>query len=213
MSSFYTIEGEFSYSVTIEKSKFLCYIKGIENEDEAKEFIMQIKKMNSLATHNCYAYIADQNGLVMKFSDDGEPQGTAGLPMLEVLKNKKIYKAVAVVTRYYGGIKLGTGGLTRAYSGAVSGCLATSRIVEMEDGIEFLITCDYENYSSLLRFLNVPDIKVLSTDFNDSVLIKFVCKIKYVNNIKNQLFDLFKGKPQLAEGKKGFYSFGELCQK
>ena len=173
MSSFYTVDGEFTNSVTIEKSKFICYMKGIENEDEAKEFITQIKKMNSLATHNCYAYIADQNGLIMKFSDDGEPQGTAGLPMLEVLKNKKIYKAVAVVTRYYGGIKLGTGGLTRAYSGGVSGCLSTSKIVEMEDGIEFIITCDYENYSSLLRLLNVPEIKVLSTDFNDSVLIKF----------------------------------------
>ena len=213
MSSFYTVDGEFTYSVTIEKSKFICYIKGIENEDEAKEFIMQIKKMNSLATHNCYAYIADQNGLIMKFSDDGEPQGTAGLPMLEVLKNKKIYKAVAVVTRYYGGIKLGTGGLTRAYSGGVSGCLSSSKIVEMEDGIEFIITCDYENYSSLLRLLNVPEIKVLSTDFNDSILIKFVCKNIFVNNIKNQLFDLFKGKPNLQEGEKGYFSFGELCQK
>ena len=213
MSSFYTVDGEFSYSVTIERSKFVCYLKGIENEEEAKEFILQIKKMNSLATHNCSAYIADQNGLVMKFSDDGEPQGTAGLPMLDVLKNKKIYKAVAVVTRYYGGIKLGTGGLTRAYSGAVSGCLSTSKIVEMEDGIAFKITCDYENYSSLLRLLSVQEIKVLSTDFNDNVSIKFVCKNCYLNNIKTQLFDLFKGKPLLNEGEKGYFSFGELCQK
>ncbi len=213
MSSFYTVDGEFSYSVTIERSKFICYLKGIENEEEAKEFILQIKKMNSLATHNCCAYIADQNGLVMKFSDDGEPQGTAGLPMLEVLKNKKIYKVVAVVTRYYGGIKLGTGGLTRAYSGAVSGCLATSKIVEMEEGEEFFIISDYENYSSLLRLLNVPEIKVLSTDFNGCVSIKFVCKNCYVNNVKTQLFDLYKGKPQITEGEKGYFSFGELCQK
>ena len=88
---FCTVKGEKENLIVIERSKFICNIKGVENEEEAKEFIDLIRKKHSLATHNCYAYIADDKGLVQKFSDDGEPQGTAGLPMLEVLKNKRIF--------------------------------------------------------------------------------------------------------------------------
>ena len=213
MEGFYTVNGEFSYTIVIEKSKFICYLKGIESEDDAKEFINSIKKMNSLATHNCYAYIADDKGLIMKFSDDGEPQGTAGLPMLEVLKNKKIYKAVAVVTRYFGGIKLGTGGLTRAYSGAVSSCLDISKISNMQLGKKLAIKCDYENYSSLLRLFNTPLVSVLNTEFDNNINITIVCKQDYFITLKNQLSDLFKGKENIEEISSGYYSFGELCQK
>ena len=141
---FFTVNGEKENTNVIERSKFICNIKGVENEDEAKKFIETIKKRHSLATHNCYAYIADDKGLVQKFSDDGEPQGTAGLPMLEVLKNRKMYKTVAVVTRYFGGIKLGTGGLTRAYGGAVVDCLEVAKISTMCQSVLALISPDYE---------------------------------------------------------------------
>ena len=87
-----TILGETESTTVIEHSKFICNLKRIENEDDAKEFISVIRKRHSLANHHCYAYIADENGLNMKFSDDGEPQGTAGMPMLDVLKSKKVYK-------------------------------------------------------------------------------------------------------------------------
>ena len=88
--SYTTVNGSFENTNVIERSKFICYIKGINDEDEAKVFVAEIKKLHSLATHNCYAYIADDKGLIQKFSDDGEPQGTAGMPMLDVLKNRKI---------------------------------------------------------------------------------------------------------------------------
>ena len=103
VQEYLTVKGEFEKLNIIERSKFICYVKGVDSEDEAKAFIDKIRKEHSLATHNCYAYIADELGLIQKFSDDGEPQGTAGMPILEVLRNRKIYKTVVVVTRYFGG--------------------------------------------------------------------------------------------------------------
>ena len=103
---FFTLTEETENVIVIERSKFICNVKPINNEEEARAFIEEIRKRHSLANHCCYAYIADDKGLIQKFSDAGEPQGTAGLPMLEVLKNKRLYKTVAVVTRFFGGIKL-----------------------------------------------------------------------------------------------------------
>ena len=88
-NGYFTVDGEFENTIVIERSKFICSVKGINDESEAKQFVEEIRKKHSLANHNCYAYIADEKGLVQKFSDAGEPQGTAGMPMLEVLKSKK----------------------------------------------------------------------------------------------------------------------------
>ena len=132
VDKYLTVNGICENLIVIEKSKFICYIKGINSENDAKSFIDEIKKKNSMATHNCYAYIADEKGLIKKFSDDGEPQGTAGLPMLEVLQNSNLKKVVSVVTRYFGGIKLGVGGLSRAYGGSVSECLKKCEKVNYE---------------------------------------------------------------------------------
>jgi uncharacterized YigZ family protein len=120
--NFLTIVGEFSELTVIEKSKFICYLKHVESEDEAKDYIAEIKKKHFDATHNCSAFIADSDGNMARFSDDGEPQGTAGMPMLEVLKNKKLFCTAVVVTRYFGGVKLGAGGLVRAYSDCTARC-------------------------------------------------------------------------------------------
>ena len=93
-NSYFTVSGEANNTIVIDRSKFICAIKGIEDEDDAKAFIETVRKRFSLANHHCYAYIADDKGLIQKFSDAGEPQGTAGLPMLEVLKNKRIFKNI-----------------------------------------------------------------------------------------------------------------------
>ena len=213
IDSYNTVVGEFSNTTIIERSKFICYIKGIEDETQAKEFISQIKKLNSLANHNCYAYIADDKGLIMKFSDDGEPQGTAGLPMLEVLKNKCFYKTVAVVTRYFGGIKLGTGGLTRAYGGAVSSCLNDAKTVVMQTSVSCSVVSDYENYSKLLKLLNSPYVFIQNTDFGDKITIDFVVKPTCLETLTKDLSDLYKGKAQLTVKNQDYFPFGELCQK
>ena len=104
----------------IEKSRFLTYSTHVESEEEAKAFLAEIRKAHSLATHVCYAYIADKIGNLQRFSDDGEPQGTAGVPILEVLKAKKLFETAVAVVRYFGGIKLGAGGLVRAYSSSAA---------------------------------------------------------------------------------------------
>ncbi len=207
MQGYYTVSGETENTIVIERSKFICYIKGIDNEEQAKEFVESIRKKHSMANHNCYAYIADDKGLIQKFSDDGEPQGTAGLPMLEVLKNKKIYKTVAVVTRYFGGIKLGTGGLTRAYSGSVADGLATAQILNMQSGVLIKLLPDYEGYSRLLKLTANENVSVISTQFENSVSVTLAVKEDYFDTFRTKISDTFYGKLEIEELGKDYYSF------
>ena len=197
VSEYLTVFGETENTTVIERSKFICYIKGVDDEEDAKNFIDKIKKQNSLATHNCYAYIADELGLKQKFSDDGEPQGTAGMPMLDVLKNKKIYKTCVVVTRYFGGVKLGTGGLVRAYGGAVIDGLEKADIVNMQLVKTYEIWSDYDSYSKLLKTISIPQIVVKETNFSDKVRLVVGVKEDFENAFLEKLSDIFKGSPQV----------------
>ncbi len=207
---YYTVKDLTENLIIIERSKFICVVKNVVNEDEAKAFINDVRKKHSLATHNCYAYIADDLGLIQKFSDDGEPQGTAGMPMLDVLKNKKLYKTVAVVTRYFGGVKLGTGGLVRAYSGSVVECLERANVVKVETANFVKVLTDYEGYSKFLKFVsNKNDCQIIDTDFTDKVVLNLAVKgdIKDFDRFVAELNDYFCGaiKTQYLYG--GFYSF------
>lgn len=205
---YFSLNGEIENTIVIERSKFICNIKGIENEIEAKEYIETIRKRHSLANHNCYAYIADDKGLIQKFSDAGEPQGTAGLPMLEVLKNRRIFKVVAVVTRYFGGIKLGTGGLTRAYGGSVSECLSLAKIAKMCEAVLIKINTDYEGYSRLLKVISNENVKTIKTEFLNSVEVYVAVKLDYVEEFNKKLLDTFNGKIDFVEQGIEFYDFG-----
>ena len=205
--SYFTVKGQTENLIEIQRSKFICNIKGVNDEVGAKEFVESIRKKHSLATHNCYAYIADDKGLIQKFSDDGEPQGTAGLPMLEVLKAKKMFKTVAVVTRYYGGIKLGTGGLTRAYGGSVSECLGLSKVVNMLLA-EFLdVTTDYDGYSILLKLLNNENVAVNNTEFLNNIKVSLAVKKEYSQTFCDRLVDSFNGKIKIDKLNEDFYPF------
>ena len=205
---YFTVNGECENVIIIERSKFICNIKGIENEEQAKEQIEIIRKRHSLANHCCYAYIADDKGLIQKFSDAGEPQGTAGLPMLEVLKNKKMFKTVAVVTRYFGGIKLGTGGLTRAYGGSVSECLSKSKIGKMIMSNIICVKPDYEGYSRLLKVLSDENVCVVSTEFENVVSVKIAVKSDYFENFKNKTLNAFNGKIEIIDLGCSYFDFG-----
>ncbi|MGL5207238.1 MAG: YigZ family protein, partial [Acidaminococcaceae bacterium] len=116
----YTFVRDFQHEIVIDKSRFICTLKKVATEEEAQEFIKEIKKKYWDATHNCSAYIVGETGMAQRSSDDGEPSGTAGLPMLEVLRKNHLHNVAAVVTRYFGGIKLGAGGLVRAYTNSVA---------------------------------------------------------------------------------------------
>lgn len=207
IKEYLTVSGETENLIVIERSKFICSIKGVANEEEAKLFVESIRKKHSLATHNCYAYIADDKGLIQKFSDDGEPQGTAGLPMLEVLRNKRIYKTVAVVTRYFGGVKLGTGGLTRAYSGSVVSCLENAKILNMQPAMNCTTTVDYDLYSILLKLISTPEIFVSDTVFDNSVTVSLAVKVDYFDVFEKRITESFNGKVFINKQNVDYFPF------
>lgn len=130
LPNYFTVRGFGSHEIEIEKSRFICYINEAKSEQDAQQFILEIKKKHSDANHNCSAYLIGEKDEIQKASDDGEPSGTAGVPMLEVLKKRGLKDTVVVVTRYFGGKKLGAGGLIRAYGQSVSEGLNEVGIVE-----------------------------------------------------------------------------------
>lgn len=150
MSKFYlTVDGVTENTVEIKRSKFIATLSHVESGEDAEAFVRAVRKRYPDATHNCYAYVADELGNETRFSDDGEPGGTAGQPMLEVLRKKGIVKAAVVVTRYFGGIKLGAGGLVAAYTDSVSEVLDAAGIRRMTECAEVIVECDYSDHSAI----------------------------------------------------------------
>ena len=176
--------------IVIKKSRFLSFVKRTESEDEAKAFIADIKKQHKAATHNCSAYIIGKSALIQKADDDGEPQGTAGVPILEVLKKEELYNVAVVVTRYFGGIKLGAGGLIRAYSqGASSAVQDAGKAVEVPV-VPLSVTLDYTFTSKFEHFLGTTDAAIVSQNYTDKVSYIIHVKEKGVDDIVNTLREI-----------------------
>lgn len=210
MSAYLTVKDKAERLEIIERSKFICHLFHVESEEEAKAYIETVNKEHSLATHNCYAYIADEKGLVQKFSDDGEPQGTAGIPMLNALKAQGLKQTLAIVTRYFGGIKLGTGGLARAYGGAVTECVKEAEIVNMHPVLILKAETDYDEYSKLNNLIMRLNLPVIDTIFDNLVTVKFAIKIENENSEKQfleKILDMFKGKDIITEKLYDYYAF------
>ena len=151
--------------IVIKKSRFLTHIKRTVSEEEAKDFIDEIKKEHKAANHNCSAYIIGKSALIQKADDDGEPQGTAGVPILEVLKKEELYNVTVVVTRYFGGIKLGGGGLIRAYSQSASAAVvAAGKVIEVPV-VPLTVSLDYTFTSKFEHFLGNTEASIVSTDY------------------------------------------------
>lgn len=194
----YTILKETEVSMEERKSLFICNIKRIENEEKAMEFINSIKMKYKDATHNVYAYITNNN-ISMRYSDDGEPQGTAGPPMLEVLKREGINDVVAVVTRYFGGIMLGAGGLIRAYGAACKAGVDAGQKVMRLNAKEFYITCDYDKYGKLNNYIQRKNIKVIDSVFLENIQLNIICLAKDFNDINSDIIEMMNGKEVIKE--------------
>lgn len=189
-----TVIKDFATDSFIEKkSEFISYVKRIENEDEAKEFIKQINEKHKDATHNCYAYIL-KGSEIARFSDDGEPQGTAGMPMLEVIKREGITGVCVVVTRYFGGILLGAGGLVRAYAKGAKIGIDSAGVAEFVPYVCFETTVSYSEYEKIIREMSKYDVNCTDTVFEADVKLKMNAKSENYERFASFIADYTNGK-------------------
>ena len=194
-----TIKEDGQVQEEIKKSRFICHTKRVYNEEEARDFISAIKKEHYKATHNCSAFIVGERSEIKRTSDDGEPSGTAGVPMLGVLENHNLTNVCVVVTRYFGGIKLGAGGLIRAYAGSVALAVKEIGIIEIKEQAGIQIHMTYAQYQEYGNFLKEHNLIELETNFTDQVdTILFIDKEKK-NGIKADLIEFFNGKVTLTD--------------
>lgn len=196
--------GEFSQ--TINKSRFIAVVSHIESESDARALIEKEKKKYPDARHCCWAYILGENSENMRYGDDGEPQGTAGLPMLEVLKKKNITNVLVTVTRYFGGILLGTGGLTRAYSSSCAGAAENAAIATMLLCKTVTVTLDYPLFSRLkLPIEKFDGAKCESTEFGQNVNVTLTVKSDKCDEFCGFLTQLSGGRAQMLSGEPFFF--------
>jgi len=191
--TFTTLEREASAEFTERKSIFIGYAAPVKTEDEALEFIKKIRHKHGDATHNCYAYSLNGGGTA-RYSDDGEPGGTAGVPMLDVIKKSGVDGCCVVVTRYFGGILLGAGGLVRAYANGAKIALDAAHIVTYESYTEFRLVCDYAAYQKISYELPKRGILVDDSQFGGSISLKLAIKSTDYAGFADKLSELFGGK-------------------
>lgn len=187
------------------KSRFLVSIKGVETEEEAINYIELCKKKYWNATHNCSAFIIGRKAEIVRCSDDGEPSGTAGSPMLEVLLGSGVRNVVVVVTRYFGGTLLGTGGLVRAYSKAVKEGLAANQIETMVYGIKSEITIDYTGVGKIQYLLGQRKIRIHDSAYEDNVKINIVAPMIEYKKLVEDIIEVTNGTVKIKEIEKIFF--------
>lgn len=204
-----SVRGYCACEKIIEKSRFLSCCEHVTNEDEAKAFIAKVRATYPTATHNCYGFVADKTGAMQRFSDDGEPQGTAGMPILDVIKNKKLYETAVVVTRYFGGIKLGAGGLVRAYSSSAADVLSAAEICLWQTCVRLVAETDYPHADALLKFLSRGECIPEDTQYADTVKCAVRVKKAETENFIAALTDYMSGRIRIERGEEAYYPFTE----
>lgn len=201
-----TVKGQSEGSFVEKKSEFIGYIKHVETGDEAIEFINEIKAMHRKAKHNVYAYIVrDEN--TSRYSDDGEPQGTAGVPVLEVLQKEGLTDVCVVVTRYFGGILLGGGGLVRAYSHACKLAVDSAKKMIMCHCIQLDASCDYSLFGKISYILPDFQVKLLDTIFENDVTVKMLVKSDFVKPLCDKLVNVCNGNIKLVKSENMYADF------
>lgn len=204
LSDYLTVKQTGQHEIVIEKSRFIAHIARAKTEDEAIQFIQSIKKEHNSATHNCSAYLIGETDNIQKANDDGEPSGTAGVPMLEVLKKRELKDTVAVVTRYFGGIKLGAGGLIRAYGKAVSESLNHIGVVERQLQQIVHITVDYTLLGKMENELRNSVFPIKEMNYLDKVEIQMYVPIDKAASFKEWIIDLSNAQSEIVFGGKAY---------
>jgi uncharacterized YigZ family protein len=199
LAKYFTVRGFGSHEIDIEKSRFICYINEAKTESEAQQFISEIKKKHFDATHNCSAYLIGENDEIQKANDDGEPSGTAGVPMLEVLKKRGLKDTVVVVTRYFGGKKLGAGGLIRAYGQSVSEGLNAVGIVERSLVKVIYVKINYKLLGKVEHALRSSHYHLENVSHLEEVNFELWIKIDEVDTFHDWMIELTNGSCQITE--------------
>lgn len=194
MKSYYTISGNSDGIYEEKRSKFIAKATHIESENEAKEILLKTKKEYYDARHNCYAYVLGEDKKKQKFFDDGEPSGTAGAPIIEAIKKSDLTDILITVTRYFGGIKLGAAGLTRAYNKAANIAVENAKIVKMETFFNVSLTIDYNLLSSVEYYLRKENITIKTSDYNEKVNMNILVLTEKIEKVKKDIIDLSSGK-------------------
>lgn len=197
---YYTVKGYGEHEIVIQKSRFIAYVSRAETEEEAQDFIQQIKKMHWDATHNCSAYMIGENDQIQKANDDGEPSGTAGVPILEVLKKKHLKDTVVVITRYFGGIKLGAGGLIRAYGKSTSEGINATGIVLRKLMRVMHTKIDYTWLGKLENELRSSVYNIKEIHYLDLVEIETFVEEEQTQNFVDWITELTNGQALISEG-------------
>ncbi len=210
VKSYFVPAGRHRTEFVERKSRFITTITLVKTAEEAEAFIAEIKAEFPDATHNCAAYRI-RDPLVERFFDDGEPGGTAGMPMLDVLKKQELFDVAVVVTRYFGGILLGAGGLVRAYSRGAADAVAEGGTAVMEQGTQLKICCAYSLYDRLQRMPELKNAEVLDTAFGADVCIELMLRTAEVQPLTKALADLSAGTATLTVIDERFHPFKTIC--
>ena len=200
------IKKDGSSEIIVTKSKFIGFLGNASSVSEAEEIITRIRKKYNDARHNCYAYIImDGDSIIKKSSDDGEPSGTAGRPMLAVMEGAGLVNAVCVVTRYFGGVLLGTGGLVRAYTDAAAQALEDSDIVPIRRGRYVSLTVDYPDESTMRRLLENESFDITDASYSDKVTLKVLGPEEKAGDLVKRVIDMTGGKAACEQLESVYY--------
>lgn len=194
-------EGE----ITEKRSRFIATVRSVENEEDALAFIEEMKKKYWDARHNCHAYVLGKNAEIMRFSDDGEPGGTAGKPMLEVLLGEGIRNAAVVVTRYFGGVLLGTGGLVRAYTQAVKAGLDASQTAWMIYGYKLQIQTDYNGIGKILYLLGQRGMEPEQAEYGEHVSLCVTVPEETAESLQKEITEATSGRAVMEAVEEGYF--------
>lgn len=204
MENYKTIAQTGSHEKDIKKSRFIAHVAQVFSEDEANEFIKKIRQQESGATHNCTAFIVKENVLIERMSDDGEPSGTAGSPILNVLQQQELQNVAVVVTRYFGGIKLGAGGLIRAYSSTTAEAVKEIGLVENRIQQGFELTIPYHLFDKFDNYAKNEKIKLENKQFTTDIKCEIYLDLNVVDQAVQNIKDLFQNQIQLKETQKTY---------
>lgn len=188
------------------KSRFIANVRLVENEEEALAFLEEMKKQYWDARHNCYAYVIGENRELTRCSDDGEPGGTAGRPILDVLLGEDLYNTAVVVTRYFGGTLLGTGGLVRAYSKAAQEGLRNSKVIEKHRGVKLQVTTDYNGVGKIQYIAGERNLSVLESEYTEAVKMVILVPIGEVESIRKAITEGTSGRAKMKEDGETYFT-------